>query len=119
MLLTERSALALVPREPMLAWVRGLDPELEVELADLQREPNVYLIPAVENDAGLVEVLEDLAEPLFVKELEAWSPDEDAWPSERGPQALARWFRLVRYTRVFDAVPDDPLFDDSEVLHAR
>ena len=119
MLLSERSAVALIPREPMLAWVQGLDPEASVTLAELERDPNVYLLPTAENAAGLEELLLELAEPLFVKELEAWSSDEDAWPVDRSPAALSRWFRLVHYVRVFDAVPDDPMFDDSEVLHAR
>ncbi|MCA8924474.1 MAG: hypothetical protein KDD82_21870 [Planctomycetes bacterium] len=118
MLLTERSAVALIPLEPMHAWVCQLEAECAFSLEALQREPNVYLVPSVENDAGLAELLPQFAEALFVKELEAWSSDEAGYPP-RDPETFARWFRLVRYSRVFDAVPDDPLFDDSEVLHAR
>lgn len=103
----------------MFEWIRALDPSCVTDLAALQRDPNVYLVPTVENDAGLDEVLPALAEPLFVKELEAWSSDEASWPAVRDSAALRSWFRLARFNLVFDAVPDDPMFDDSEVLHAR
>ena len=41
-----RSAVIVMPREPFLKWLQRVDPTSgELTLADLKREPTIYLLP--------------------------------------------------------------------------
>jgi hypothetical protein len=46
MLALNRSAILVRPKSPFLDWLHGADPtSVTLTLADLRREPTIYLVP--------------------------------------------------------------------------
>ena len=63
MLMLNRSAIVVKPKEPFLDWLHAADPSSrDLTLLDLVREPTIYLIPECDTDDDLAEVLHELCE---------------------------------------------------------
>lgn len=54
----------------------------------------VYLIPACHFSEEIDEVVEDLFEEIFLRELRAWQSDETHWPDTADFALFTRWFTL-------------------------
>lgn len=59
MLTIHRTAIIVMPGQPVLDWLHGADPTSGgLSLEDLRREPTIYLLPESENEEEAREYLE-------------------------------------------------------------
>jgi hypothetical protein len=63
----------------------------------------VYLIPACHYPEEIDEVVEDLFEEIFRRELRRWQPDEKVWPDTADFDLFTRWFTVEGFSLVEDA----------------
>jgi len=63
----------------------------------------VYLIPPCHYPEEIDEVVEDMFEGIFVRELGRWQPDEKVWPDTADFNLFSRWFTVEGYSVVEDA----------------
>lgn len=55
---------------------------------------SVYLIPACHHPEEVEEVVEDIFEEIFRRQLKAWQPDEQEWPDTADFDLFTRWFTV-------------------------
>jgi hypothetical protein len=67
----------------------------------------LYLIPAFEQPEEADEVVEDLFEEIFLRELQAWQPDESVWPDTADYDLFSRWFTVETFPIVEDVGRSD------------
>jgi len=66
MLVLNRSAIVVKPKEPFLDWLHAADPSSrDLTLLELVREPTIYLIPECDTDDDVADVLHELCEESF------------------------------------------------------
>ena len=111
-----RCAFGIRPRQPMLAWIRNLDPtSASLDLDDGACEPTLYLIPEGDSEAGTDKLLDSCFAAIFEQELESWCLDRTAWPEPRTLRLFRDWFELTFYDLVED-LADEELCDESASL---
>jgi hypothetical protein len=70
MVILNRSALVVKPRQSFLDWLHAADPTSHrLTLPDLVREPIIYLIPKCDTPADADDVLQELCEETFTEHL--------------------------------------------------
>lgn len=98
-----RSAIVVIPKQPLLDWLNLVDPgDFELTLADIQREPAVYLIPEVESDEDLHRYLKRIAKGIFEQQLDDWITDDTLWPADRRFEVFTHWFAVSYHSMVYD-----------------
>ena len=108
-----RSAV-VIGREPaFIGWLKttGVAAERIAEVERL-RDRVVYLIPACHRGEEIDEVVEDLFEEIFRRELAAWQPVEAVWPDTADLELFTRWF-TVDPVAIVDDVGRGAVADDS------
>ena len=65
-------------------------------------ERAVYLIPACFYPEEIDEVVEDLFEEIFRRELARWQPDATVWPDTGDFSLFTRWFTVEGFSVVED-----------------
>ena len=107
-----RSAIIVRARRPFLAWLKGLSDPVgpDTTLADVNYEPNIYLLPEYEMDAQQDELLSDFYDIIFEIELDGWWTAEEDWPSKRTFKMFKEWFN-VEFHSVVEDLFDAPLID--------
>ena len=98
-----RSAVVISHEPAFYGWLKtcGMTDEALVarrEFADRA----VYLIPACHFPEELEEVVEDIFEEIFRRELRAWQPDERSWPDTADFSLFTRWFTVDGVSMVED-----------------
>ncbi|MCE2726232.1 MAG: hypothetical protein LW698_05575 [Planctomycetaceae bacterium] len=68
------------------------------EIAD----KTVYLIAGCHFPEEIEEVIADLFEEIFRRELAAWQPDEKLWPDTADFDLFTRWFTVEGFSVVTD-----------------
>lgn len=76
-------------------------------------EKSVYLIPACHFPEEIEEVVADLFEEIFRRELAAWQPDEKLWPDTADFDLFTRWFTVEGFSMVAD-LGRGPITDEPE-----
>jgi hypothetical protein len=108
-----RSAVVIGHEEAFYGWLKtcGITDEVIQERKEIT-ERAVYLIPACHNAEEIEEVVEDLFEEIFRRELARWQPDEKFHPDTADFALFIRWFTVEGYSVVEDAgrgrVEDEP-----------
>jgi len=98
-----RSAV-LVGHEPaFIDWLRSTGvTEEAIRDRNQTAESAVYLIPACHYPEEADEVIEDLFEEVFRRELRGWQPDETKWPDTADFALFTRWFTVEGFSVVED-----------------
>ena len=109
-----RSAVVIGHEAAFIGWLKttGVPTERIAELERL-RERTVYLIPACHHGEELDEVVEDLFEEIFRRELAAWQPVEADWPDTADFDLFSRWF-TVDPVAMIDDVGRGPVLSEAE-----
>lgn len=94
-----RYALILLPTEECVAWINSC-PGKPLTLAEVQKEPTVYLIPA--GSAGAEGCVRRHFRAIFEQELNSWYTDPDFWPKDRSLRTFKKFFSVQVSTVVFD-----------------
>ena len=105
------SALIVTPRDPFVAWVRGL-PQAPKEADEARgRAPAVYLVSATNaTDAG--RWLAGNHRYVFDQELARWTLDASLWPEDRSYERFQSWFDVGVSDEVMDGTHLDPVLID-------
>jgi len=98
-----RSAVAIGPATAFFGWLEttGIPGTLIAERRE-RGERTIYLIPACHDADEIEEVVEDLFEEIFRRELAAWQPDEAVWPDTADFTLFTRWFTVEGFPDVGD-----------------
>ena len=68
-----RSAVIVMPAEPFLKWLQRVDPTSgDLTLADLRREPTIYLLPSYDTEEEALTHLEEVCAEIFEERLDSW-----------------------------------------------
>jgi len=88
--------LAVVVEQPFRDWLRSVDPtSADLTLADLQRDPTVYLLPEADDDPEAAKLLAAVCEQIFEEQLDAWYRAPSDWPQDRGMKTSGDGSRTV------------------------
>jgi hypothetical protein len=98
-----RSAVVIGHEAAFYGWLKtgGITDEAIQERNQIA-ERAVYLIPACHYPEEIEEVVEDLFEEIFRRELTRWQPDEKVWPDTADFDLFTRWFTVEGYSVVED-----------------
>lgn len=98
-----RSAVVIGHEQAFYAWLRTVD-VTESVITEHTRIAgrSVYLIPACYEPDEIDEVVADLNEEIFQRELARWQRDEAAWPDTGDFDLFSRWFTVDGYSLVED-----------------
>jgi hypothetical protein len=104
MKLINRSAITVIPAQPFLDWLHQVDPSsAHLTLADLRREPAIYLLPECESKDEALEGLRGGGIPkIFEEQLNGWYRLSSAWPKQRDLQTFCHWFECSFHSMIFD-----------------
>ncbi|MBY4678738.1 hypothetical protein [Marinobacterium arenosum] len=99
MKLLNRSAFAVLPRQPFADWASRLQQDPDglnqvLSLAEHRQEGTVYLIDEVADEGEFQQALERHWAEIFDNELAAWDEIGDSWPQNRSLQMFLAWFEL-------------------------
>jgi hypothetical protein len=93
MLVLNRSAIVVKPKEPFLDWLHAVDPSSrDLAFLELVREPSICLIPECDTDDDVADVLHELCEEIFGEQLAGWYADISTWPRNRSFDVFCHWF---------------------------
>lgn len=98
-----RSAVVIGHEPAFYGWLKTCG--MTAETIDTRREiadRSVYLIPACHYPEELEEVVEDIFEEIFRRQLKAWQPDEQEWPDTADFDLFTRWFTVDGISLVED-----------------
>jgi hypothetical protein len=87
---TDRNALLLRATQPYADWVNSLEPEVALTVADL--EPDLYLLPGVEDLDAEERLLRTHFTRIFENALHTWTEDRQRWPECRDWETFSAWF---------------------------
>ena len=98
-----RSAVIIGHEPSFYGWLKttGLTDDAISDRKEIA-ERAVYLIPACQFPEELDEVVEDLFEEIFRRELIAWQPDQARWPDTADFSLFTRWFTVEGFSVVED-----------------
>lgn len=98
-----RSAVVIGHEPAFYGWLKtGGITEQGIHDRRQVAERAVYLIPACHHPEELEEVVEDLFEEIFRRELARWQPDETIWPDTADFDLFTRWFTVEGFAVVED-----------------
>ncbi len=101
-----QAVLILRPKQPMLDWLASLPGrEREVPIEKLRGKAVAVLVPALESQAQLLELLDRNMDRFFEQALLAWSLDLAAWPKKRDLRSFREMFEMELIPAVFDMGP--------------
>lgn len=98
-----RSAVVIGHKAAFYGWLQSsgiVDAagESQKDIADR----SVYLIPACHYSEESEEVVEDLFEEIFRRELARWQSQQDVWPDTGDFDLFTRWFTVESFSLVED-----------------
>ena len=112
MLALNRSAIVLRPKPPFLEWLHAADLQsVSLTLADLGREPTIYLVSACEDAEDEQACLQTVFSTMFDDQLDGWWRDRTAWPTPRSFDVFTRWFDYQFLSTLLD-LTDEPLIEE-------
>jgi len=106
MKLLNRSAFAVLPRQPFVDWVSSLpadeDLPTRMTLEEHREEGTVYLMDELESEDSIEQALAQHWQAMLENELAAWDEFGDHWPAERSRSLFLAWFELKPQVMVLD-----------------
>jgi hypothetical protein len=102
---SERMAVVVLPREPLMDWVNSVTPDDPMWEEDLAGRANVYFIPRFETLDEAQAYIEETYDAIFRCELAEWFDDEAVFPGVRTFEMFMEWFDVVFDVVVFDTQP--------------
>ena len=98
-----RSAVVIGHEPAFFGWLKTTGKNSDdIEALRQTSDRAVYLIPACNFAEEIDEVVENLFEEIFLRELCAWQPDETHWPDTGDFTLFTRWFTVDGTSVVYD-----------------
>ena len=112
MLARNRSAIVVRPKSPFLDWLHAADPtSAALTLADVAREPTIYLIPECGDAEEERAALQMVFPTIFEDQLNGWWRDQTTWPTPRSFGTFTSWFDCQFHSTLLD-LADEPLIEE-------
>ncbi len=90
-----RSAAVIGPEPIFLEWLQTIGVSVaSIGGRSTGADRRVYLIPACATADEGEEVIEDLFQEIFLRELRAWQADASKWPDISDFRLFTRWFTV-------------------------
>lgn len=103
-----RNAIVVRATSTFLAWAKQHpDPQPQLTLDDIRRQPTVYLVPEGENDESIERFVKRHFSMIFEHELGAWCTEPSLWPENRTYAAFKEWFDVEIHSMVMDLGRDE------------
>lgn len=99
MVVLNRCAITVTPREPMRTWRRPFETREDMEALE---EESLYLVPPFDDEQEAQRCIASHCSAIFEAELDLWCRDRRLWPQQRDAEQFHRWFQV----RVFPLVED-------------
>jgi hypothetical protein len=106
-----RQAVVLLPTEACLAWINSGPSDRTMTLAEVQREPTIYLLSEGRSEAETH--VRRHYKAMFDQELNSWYTDLELWPKDRSFRTFQKFFTIQVATMVFD-LGSGPIIKDEE-----
>jgi hypothetical protein len=71
-------------------------------MADVRREPTIYLLPESGSDKEATEFLSEVCDEIFEEQLNGWHQVPDSWPQDRRFVVFKDWFDHQFHSMVVD-----------------
>ena len=98
-----RTAVMIVPKQPFLDWLRGVDPSnRDLTMEEVCADPSIYLLPECAFEDELLARLGETSGEIFERELESWDRVEKSWPTDRSFRAFQEWFGFSIHWMLID-----------------
>jgi hypothetical protein len=95
-----RFAVTLIPTEACLEWINSCPNDRATTIAEVQREPTVYLIP--QGRAKPESYIRRHYRAMFEEELNSWYTDPEMWPKDLSFKTFTKFFTIHVSSMVFD-----------------
>lgn len=104
MKLINRSAFAVLPRQPFVDWANQQQDDLNqiMSLTEHRAEGNVYLTKEFHSEMDIAEQIEQHYLHIFENELAAWDEFGDNWPASRTKELFLEWFEVQSQVMAID-----------------
>ena len=111
MKMLNRSAISVKLRQPFVDWINSISDsgEDEVTLDDVNQESTTYLIPELEEEEDLEQLVEERYLDILENELFSWEEDDELWPEDIDRALFDEFIRLEPAFMVFDLDDQAPL----------
>ena len=98
-----RSAIVLLPRQPILDWLNYVDPNgPSLKLDEIRDDNAIYLAPEFEDNRQAMRWLERNCQMIFEEKLCGWITDHAAWPEKLTWKLFQEWFDISIHSMVVD-----------------
>lgn len=102
MKMLNRSAMTVKLTQEFVDWINNLDEGGEaLTLTDVNEEATVYLVPEIEDEEQLNDMLQEFWLNILENELKSWEEDEASWP-ELTVEQFEQFIELSPAVMVFD-----------------
>jgi hypothetical protein len=102
----------LRPKPPFLEWLHAVDPtSVTLTLADLGREPTIYLVSECGNSEDEQACLQVFFSTIFDDQLAGWWRDRTTWRTPRSMDVFTRWFDCRFHSTLLD-LTNEPLIEE-------
>jgi len=111
MKMLNRSAISVKLRQPFVDWINSVSDsgEEEVTLDEVNQESTSYLVPELEEEEDLENLIEDRYLDILENELFSWEEDDSLWPEDMDRALFDEFIRIEPAFMVFDLDDHDPL----------
>lgn len=111
MKMLNRSAISVKLRQPFVDWINSISDsgEDEVTLEEVNQESTTYLIPELEQEDDLEQLVEERYLDILENELFSWEEDDELWPEDMDRALFDDFIRLEPAFMVFDLDDQAPL----------
>lgn len=116
MKMLNRSAISVRLRQPFVDWINSLEDSAgeQVSLEEVNQEATTYLIPELEDEEALNDLIDERYLDLLENELFSWEEDESLWPEDMDRALFDEFVEIELSFMVFDLDDQAPLL--SQVL---
>ena len=109
-----RYAFTVRPKKPFLDWVNGTDPKHPLTLDEIRDEPNVYLLPEMEDPKEQQKYLERNCARIFKHKLYGYWTDAELFPKDLSWKIFKEWFDFEILSMVIDTLDEEIEKDEWE-----
>ena len=103
-----RTVIVVKAKEPFLEWTERLPDPLEgLTLAQHNNDSNAYLFPVWDTYDELENLLVEVYDVIFGRELYSWHRNEREFPKNRTFAMFRDWFEVEHHSVVIDLLDED------------
>lgn len=112
-----RHLIVLMPKQPVLDWIRRVDPNPpDLTLDQLRLEQNAFLVPDdLDGQQDAERWVQRRWQMFFESFLAEWYTVESWWPQKRTFKMFKDWFDIQYHSMVWDMAASEPIsYEDWE-----